>query len=270
LVSAGFNWGEQLYALDTTHPDVTLWLVALMKQVRAWGFDYLKLDFLYGGALKGKRFKDMPREAAYRESLRVMREAMGADAFLLTCGTPILPALGLCDAMRIGPDVSYFWEAYRDAYLLYNPTIPGTKNAIRTVLHRLWLKPLLHIDPDVAYFEAKENQLTQAQRTLLQDLAYVCEFKATSDLPQWLGKDELEQLRSFLNAKPTIERTGRYTFRIDDRAVDFTSATSLPDIPKGLIALWGRLVGWLGDRYFILRLYKILNLSRLRKRRSSL
>jgi len=48
------SMGEQLYALDTTLPDVTLWLVALMKQVRAWGFDYIKLDFLYGGALKGK------------------------------------------------------------------------------------------------------------------------------------------------------------------------------------------------------------------------
>ena len=45
LVSAGFNWGEPLHALDTTHPDVTSWLVALMQQVRAWGFDYLKLDF---------------------------------------------------------------------------------------------------------------------------------------------------------------------------------------------------------------------------------
>jgi alpha-galactosidase len=270
LVSAGFNWGERLYALDTTHPDVTSWLVALMKRVRAWGFDYLKLDFLYGGALKGKRFKDIPREAAYRESLRTLREAMGADAFFLTCGTPILPAIGLCDAIRIGPDVSYFWEAFRDAYLLYNPTIPGTKNAIRTVLHRLWLKPLLHIDPDVAYFESKENQLTQAQRILLQNLAFVCEFKATSDLPQWLRKDELEQLRTFLSAKPNIERTGRYTFHIDDRTVDFSSATSLPEVPKGLIAIWGKLVGWLGDRYFILRLYKVLNLSRLRKRRSSL
>ena len=98
FVSAGFNWGHPLYALDTTHPDVSSWLVALMKQVRAWGFDYLKLDFLYAGALKGKRYKDMPREAAYRESLRLMREAMGADAFFLTCGTPILPAIGLCDA----------------------------------------------------------------------------------------------------------------------------------------------------------------------------
>jgi alpha-galactosidase len=270
FVSAGFNWGERLYALDTTHPDVTEWLVALMKQVRAWGFDYLKLDFLYGGALKGKRFKDIPREAAYRECLKTLREAMGADAFFLTCGTPILPALGLCDAMRIGPDVASFWEKYRDAYLLYNPTIPGTKNAIRTVLHRLWLKPLLHIDPDVAYFESKANQLTQEQRLLLQNLANVCEFKATSDLPQWLGRAEFDQLRSFLNKNPKIEQTGRYTFQVDDDTVDFTSATPLPDIPTGLTALWGKLVGWLGDRYFLLRLYKVLNLSKFRKRKSNI
>jgi alpha-galactosidase len=212
----------------------------------------------------------MPREAAYREALRVMREAMGADAFFLTCGTPILPAIGLCDAIRVGPDVAHYWEKYRDAYLLYNPTIPGTRNAIRTVLHRLWLKPLLHIDPDVAYFESRENKLTQAQRLLLQNLANICEFKATSDLPQWLGNIELDQLRSFLNINPKIKRTGRYTFRIDDCAVDFTSATPLPDVPTGLTALWGRLVGWLGDRYFLLRMYKILNLAKLRKRKSIL
>ncbi|MBI5946195.1 MAG: alpha-galactosidase [Chloroflexi bacterium] len=269
FVSAGFNWGERLYALDTTHPDAAAWLIGLMKQVRAWGFDYLKLDFLYAGALKGRRHKDMPREAAYRECLRLLREAMGTDAFFLTCGTPILPAIGLCDAIRIGPDVSFFWEKYRDAYLLYNPTIPGTKNAIRTVLHRFWLKPLLHIDPDVSYFESKENQLTQEQRTLLQDLAHICEFKATSDLPQWLSHSEMDELRSFLGVKSKIERAGRYIFHIDDRIVDFASAIPLPNVPKGLTALWGKCVGWLGDRYFILRLYKILNLGKFLKRRSS-
>ena len=26
-----------------------------MQRMRAWGYDYLKLDFLYGGALPGKR-----------------------------------------------------------------------------------------------------------------------------------------------------------------------------------------------------------------------
>ncbi len=270
FVSAGFNWGEPLYALDTTHPDVSSWLVALMKQVRAWGFDYLKLDFLYAGALKGKRYKDMPREAAYRESLRVMREAMGADAFLLTCGTPIIPAIGLCDAIRIGPDVSHDWENYRDATLFYNPTTPGTKNAIRTVLHRLWLKPLLHIDPDVVYFESKENSLTQEQKILLQDLAYICNFKATSDLPQWMTNGELDQLRSFLNTIPKVKQAGRYVLHIDNRRVDFTSATSMPEVPKGLIALWAAFLGWLGDRHFVLRIFKMLDDNALRKRRASL
>jgi len=270
FVSAGFNWGEQLYALDTTHPDVISWLVALMKQVRAWGFDYLKLDFLYAGALKGKRYKDMPREAAYRESLRVMRAAMGADAFFLTCGTPILPAIGLCDAIRIGPDVAHDWEKYRDAILLYNPTTPGTKNAIRTVIHRLWLKPLLHIDPDVAYFESKENSLTQEQKILLQDLAYICDFKATSDVRQWMTSDELEQLRFFLNAKPKVKQMGRYTFQIDDRVVDFTSAISMPEKPKGLLTLWAGFLGWLGDWTFVLRIFKRLDDNALKKRRARL
>ncbi len=270
LVSAGFNWGEQLYALDTTYPDVISWLVALMKQVRTWGFDYLKLDFLYGGALQGKRYKDMPREAAYRESLRVMREAMGADAFFLTCGTPIIPALGLCDAIRIGPDVSHKWESYRDAHLLQNPAIPGTKNAIRTVIHRLWLKPLLHVDSDVAYFTERENKMTQKQIKLLQDLALVCGFKATSDLPQWMTPDEREELREFLEINSTITQTDRYIYNIDGRVVDFTPAISLPDSPRGLIALWASFLGWLGDFPFVLRIFKMLDDRELKKRRESL
>ena len=270
FVSAGFNWSEQLYALDSTHPDVISWLVALMKQVRAWGFDYLKLDFLYAGALQGKRHKNMPREAAYRECLQVLREAMGLDAFFLTCGTPILPAIGMCDAIRIGPDVSFEWENYRNAHLLYNPSTPETKNAIRTVIHRLWLGSLLHIDPDVAYFESKENSLTTEQKNLLQDLAYVCKFKATSDLPQWMTKNEMDELRLFLNSNPVIKQTGRYTFQINDRKVDFTPALSLPAAKTGLLGLFASLLAWLGDRHIVLHFFRMLDDRALRKRRNSL
>jgi alpha-galactosidase len=270
FVPAGFNWGEPLYALDTTHPGVISWLAALMKLVRAWGFDYLKLDFLYAGALQGKRFKEMPREAAFRETLSQMREAMGADAFLLVCGTPIIPSLGLCDAIRIGPDVSHKWEVYRDAHLLQNPTTPGTKNAVRTVANRLWLKPLLHIDSDVAYFIEKENEMTQEQKKLLQDLALVCEFKATSDLPQWMTSSERADLRQFLESNLKVRQLGRYKFQLDNRLVDFTQATSLPDVPIGIIAIWANFLGWLGDFHFVLRIFKALDDRELRKRRASL
>jgi len=47
--------GKRCYALDATHPGVEAWLEALGREVRALGFDYLKLDFLFAGALAGVR-----------------------------------------------------------------------------------------------------------------------------------------------------------------------------------------------------------------------
>lgn len=255
-VPAGFNWGEQLYALDTTHPGVSEWLATLMRDVRSWGFDYIKLDFLYAGALPGKRHIDMPREAAYRQGLRVLREAMGPEAFFLACGAPILPSLGLCDALRIGPDVSGDWENYRDSVLLSNPTTPSTKNAIRTSLNRLWLAPVVQTDPDVVYFCSRENRLTADQKALLQDLALICDFRATSDLPQWLSEQERAALERFLGApQPIIHRTSRYTFEIGGRQVDFGPAMALPVRPHGASLLISTLVGWLSGQAPVLKLF---------------
>jgi len=265
FVSAGFNWGEPLYTLDTTHSEVLDWLAALMKQVRRWGFSYIKLDFLYGGALPGKRHLDIPREAAYRTGLKVLRDAMGEDTFFLACGAPILPSLGLCDALRIGPDVAGVWENTRDVVLLYNPTIPGTKNAIRTSIHRRWLGPLVQTDPDVAYFRSRECRLNDEQKSLLQDLALVCNFKATSDLPQWLDSDERDGLRSFLNAEPEIKQLSRYAFQIDGRAVDFGSAVPLPEQPRGGTAMKAGMLGWLANHKWALKIDNYIQKSILKK-----
>ena len=270
FVSAGFNWGEQLYALDTTHPDALNWLAALMKQVRAWGFDYLKLDFLYGSALPGKRHCQTPREAAYRNGLKVLREAMGEDAFFLTCGTPILPSLGLCDAIRIGPDVSSKWEDHLESVLLYNPTTPTTKNAIRTTVNRLWLSPLVQTDPDVAYFRSNEISLTPEQKSLLQNLALVCNFKATSDLPQWLTQKEQESLCSFLETAPTVRQISPYIFRINDRTVNFSSAMPLPEPPKGIDVIQSAVVGWLGNQGWAINIIDTLKLNTINKVKKNL
>ena len=265
LVSAGHVWGEPLFALDTTHPEALEWLTRLMRKVRAWGFDYLKLDFLYAGALPGKRHMDMPREAAYRQGLQVMRKAMGTEAYFLTCGAPILPSLGLCDAIRVGPDVAGKWESYRDARLLHNPTTPGTKNAIRTTVNRLWLNPLVATDPDVAYFRSRHTSMTGEQKDLLKDLALVCNFKATSDLPQWLDKSEREQLHTFLETKPEIKRLSRYSFSLDGHLVDFTEAIPLPAPPRGLEMLASALLGWLANQGWVMKLYDKLGKISLQK-----
>jgi alpha-galactosidase len=254
LVSAGFNWSEQLYALDTTHPAALDWLAALMKKVRAWGYDYAKLDFLYAGALPGKRYSDMPREAAYRNGLKVLREALG-DAYFLTCGAPILPSLGLCDGMRIGPDVASYWDNPRDRDFLGNYAAPGGQNALRTTLNRLWLQPLVHTDPDVVYFRSRQNSLTPEQKSLLQDLAQVAGFKATSDVPSWLVETERTALRAYMESSPKIQKTGKYKYQIDQREVDFAAFIEMPPLPGPLKNTWGAILGGLANVPILMKIF---------------
>ncbi|MET1052505.1 MAG: glycoside hydrolase family 36 protein [Mycetocola sp.] len=102
---AGYNWGDDLVGLDLTHPDVRTYLTEVFSGLRDLGVDYLKLDFLYSGAVPGRRYaSDVTAVAAYRSGLALVREIMGEDAYILGCGAPMLPSVGLVDAMRVSPD----------------------------------------------------------------------------------------------------------------------------------------------------------------------
>jgi alpha-galactosidase len=247
-VYAGIGWSGGLNALDSSHPDVLEWLDKTIRKVVNWGFTYLKLDFLYAAALPGLRKRDIPRESAYRQAMQVIRNAAGRDTYILACGAPILPILGICDGIRIGPDVAPFWQSKPLSVWLNNPNHPGLKNGIRTSLHRLWLKNLINIDPDVVYFRSRHNQLTSTQKQLLLDLALITSFKATSDLPRWLKLFERKNLFSFLEEQPKIVQLARYKFNINHRIVDFSSIIPLPEPVKfpSQIALMIGLVqmGW--------------------------
>ncbi len=102
-VHAGHNWDRDLFALDTTHPDAMESITEVVATMHGWGYDFFKMDFVHAGALPGKRYEDMSPIAAYRRGMQQLRAAMG-DSYLLGCGAPILPSVGLVDAMRISPD----------------------------------------------------------------------------------------------------------------------------------------------------------------------
>lgn len=252
-VHAGFEWGGNVYALDATHPEAAQWLENVIQTVVGWGYEYLKLDFLYASGLPGKRHADMPREAAYRRTLEIMRRAAG-DAYLLVCGSPILPSLGLCDAMRVGPDVAIAWDNRLYSYLLYNQTAPGVKNGIRTTLNRLWLKSLVRVDPDVAYFHESKS-LSAEQRQLFQDLTEVCGFKATSDLPSSWTEAERERVRAWLATRQESARVDRARFTVGDRSVDFSPALDLPPRPSGFAVIERAVVSWFGEQLWALKLW---------------
>lgn len=227
-VPVGLTWEGVPYALDVTHPEVLAWLDALIRKVRSWGFDYLKLDFLYAGAMPGKRHQAIPREVAYHNAVKVMREAAG-DAYILACGAPIIPTLGLCDGIRVGPDVSPYWLNKPLSVWLNNPNDTSTQNSIRTSLHRRWLQPLVNIDPDVMFFRSKHNALKPDEQQLLLDLGTILNFKATSDLPQWLNRQEADALREFLETEVHVEKISRYQYQLNGRLIDFSQVMPLPE-----------------------------------------
>jgi alpha-galactosidase len=129
--AAGLHWGKQMRILDVTHPAAAGYLRTVFQTLAGWGFSYYKLDFLYAAAIPG-----LDR---YREGMLLIRQAVGADAIILIGGAPLLPSIGLCDAMRIGPDVL--------------PEIPNPQldldNAVRITRLRSWMNGRLWVnDPD--------------------------------------------------------------------------------------------------------------------------
>jgi alpha-galactosidase len=110
--SPGTGWPDQrLAALDVTRPEAEAYLREVFGTLAGLGIDYFKIDFIYAGAMEGRRAEPgVDGVAAYRRGLRVIREAIGPDAYLLGCGAPILPSVGLVDAMRVGPDIGHHYE----------------------------------------------------------------------------------------------------------------------------------------------------------------
>lgn len=110
---AGYNWNQDLHGLDLTHPELREYLWNTFRKLHEDGFDYFKLDFLYGGSLPGTRHRDVSAVEAYRSGLELIRDAVGPDSYLVGCGAPILPSVGLVDGMRVSPDT--FHEHAQDA-----------------------------------------------------------------------------------------------------------------------------------------------------------
>ncbi|WP_205712201.1 glycoside hydrolase family 36 protein [Euzebya rosea] len=138
------HWGQPIRVLDVTHPDAAEHLVELFSTLRSWGFDYHKIDFVYAGALPGRRHADIAPLDAYGEGLRLIREAIGPDATLLGCGAPLLPSVGRVDAMRISPDIDPVWEPP-----LGDVSQPSMQGALQAGRARAWQHGRLWInDPD--------------------------------------------------------------------------------------------------------------------------
>jgi alpha-galactosidase len=160
-VLAIFNWQARHYALDPTHPEVERWLTHVIRtMLDTWGNDYLMVDFLYAAALRGRRYDPtLTSVQAYRRGLTIIRQAAG-ERYVLGCGAPLAPSVGMLDGLRIGPDVATSWAIQGDS----DGSEPATLNAIRSTLARGWMHGRLWInDPDPPILRAHDTNLTSVE-----------------------------------------------------------------------------------------------------------
>ncbi|GIV95685.1 MAG: hypothetical protein KatS3mg057_0342 [Herpetosiphonaceae bacterium] len=160
-INASWNWNTINYALDITHPEAADWLRHVVRtMVDDWGYDYLKIDFIYAGALRGRRYDPrLTSVQAYRRGLQIIREEAG-ERFILGCGAPFAPSVGLVDGMRIGPDVAPYWRHPHDQL----GSEPALSSAARSTFAHSWMHPHLWVnDPDCVLLRQHASELTLAE-----------------------------------------------------------------------------------------------------------
>ncbi|HOQ39294.1 MAG TPA: alpha-galactosidase [Fervidobacterium sp.] len=155
------NWNKRIYALDTTVPQALNWLVNLFQNLKKCGFEYFKIDFLFAGAIQGKRLENVTPIQAYIQGITTIKKAVG-DSFILGCGAPLLPSIGYMDGMRIGPDTAPYWDVSSS-----DIGYPNAYYSLRNVLTRWFTNGIWWWnDPDCLMLRKSDTQLSDVQREL--------------------------------------------------------------------------------------------------------
>ncbi|MCD6570910.1 MAG: alpha-galactosidase [Deltaproteobacteria bacterium] len=159
------NWGifGKTYALDITHTGVQEYIKDLFFTLTyEYGFEFLKIDFLYAGCLPGIRHDpSLTLAEVMRFGLALIRKSCKPQTLILGCGCPLGPAIGMVDTMRIGNDVTPYWSGFVSDFLGQGFEQLSTKNCIRNTLTRTLMQKKWWLnDPDCLIVRKVNNKLT--------------------------------------------------------------------------------------------------------------
>ena len=199
-ICCGSNWGG-FYALDVCLPPVKRYLAGVFDVVvHQWGFELLKLDFLYAACVEPRPGKT--RGQIMCEAMDLIRDCVG-DKLIIGCGVPLGPAFGKVDFCRIGCDVSLTWDDLPHMQNWHRERV-STKNAIINTLFRRQLNGRAFVnDPDVLLLRDENLDLTAMQKEILAQINCLCgDLIFTSDNVAGYDPTQKEQLLHLLQAEP--------------------------------------------------------------------
>jgi 2,3-diketo-5-methylthio-1-phosphopentane phosphatase len=207
-------WTEHgwVYVLDASAPEVVAHLERTFRALTEMGFVYHKIDFLYTQSLPARAHDPrLTRAARLRRGLAAVRAGIGEDAFLLGCGCPLGPAIGVVDGMRIGPDTAPYWSPRPPMIPGLEATLPAGRNALRNTWsrafqhRRFWLN-----DPDCLMARAKESSLTRDEvRALAASIAVTGGMTIFSDDVPLLDAEERRLVRETVALAREVDETAQ-------------------------------------------------------------
>ena len=163
-ICVGANWGG-FYALNIYNEQARQYVKDVFNEVlNNWGFDLVKLDFLYATAIIPMNNKTRG-EIAY-DTIDLLRECVG-DKKIIGCGVQQMPCFGKVEYMRIGPDMALGWAHNFIRRNMHREDV-STPNAIHNSIYRRCLGGRAFLcDPDVFLLRRTNIKFTPEQQRLL-------------------------------------------------------------------------------------------------------
>ncbi|MDE7288571.1 MAG: alpha-galactosidase, partial [Oscillospiraceae bacterium] len=195
----GGNWSG-FYALDIDNPAVQEYLKNVFDRVlNQWGFDLVKLDFLYGAAPFGTKTES--RGGRMIRAMELLRQWCG-DKLILGCGVPVMPAFGIVDYCRVSCDVGLDWDDKWFMRLFHRERV-STKQAIGNTVFRRQLNGRAYLsDPDVFFLRDENLSLTEEQKAKLAQVnALLGGVLLTSDDPSKYSGETMKKYRDLLKLR---------------------------------------------------------------------
>lgn len=211
----GSNWGG-FYSLDIDNPEVMEYLRRVFGQVLDdWGFDLVKLDFLYGAAPFGTDKES--RAGRMIRAMDFLREVC-RDKLILGCGVPVMPAFGRVDYCRVSCDVGLDWDDKLYMRCFHRERV-STKQALGNTIFRRQLNGRAYIsDPDVFFLRENNLKLTQSQKMLLAKVnALLGGVLLTSDDTSSYSDSQREKYQSILHLADAEE----VSVDVDERRISY-------------------------------------------------
>ena len=250
-VVAGFNhlWDKQYYCLDLSREDVLEYLKALIDRViDAWGFRYLKLDFLYTGLLPGAFAKGGSPWEHYEKACAMLtsrhRAASGLPVTYLGCGAPLGPSFRHFPLSRIGADTREEWD-WRAVKLLGHVGRPGAYISLMDTIGRSFMDGTVYTnDPDVIFLRSKNCKLSENEKELIALVNFLLAGQIMfSDDPLHLEPADVALTKRIVRLYDALAqdeygaiRIDRDVFRMESRSGMTTGLINLRNRPYTLTA----------------------------------